>query len=159
MNKIIALFVCMLFLPIVGKAVASEELSVVLRSKFIYHGTEFETIVTESDLANSPKWKEEEAFPPLSPRVAVKNSSIYVRTVLNLESFILDSILINRIGPVGHWIYQVEYTPLADSGALDGFEFPIKILVLMNGKVLPPKILSASKEGNLAPLKSYDLPF
>ncbi len=121
---------------------------VVYRSFFNFNGVEYESIVTNSMFKKTPTWESNNKCTPLAPRRAMEISIKYLnKRFPNVDHWFLDKIsLVPLDGRTNLWIYIIQMTPLPEDGALSGRSFPVKLVILMNGKVVDfKKTTGASK--------------
>jgi hypothetical protein len=91
----------------------------------------------------APKWRDSDAFPPLSPRVAIAHGTDFIRLLLapELGEFTpkFSSCALERVaGPQGDWWHYMVtcYVPNPDSAAdWSAFDVP----VMLDGVIPTPK--------------------
>jgi len=85
-------------------------------------------------LASVPQWSKYEAFPPLSPRIAIANSRLFVQRLLTeVQPFdpLFSSVCLTSQSEheVGWWYYVVKwFVPDLEDIAIDWSEFSVPVL-------------------------------
>ncbi len=108
----------------------------------------FDFEVTREQLLKAPSWGVDQETPPLSPRRAERLAMTkFHQLVSDTKGWVLKQIGIEDMGDGLHWIYIVDYkAPIQDlAGSLiGGGEF--RVVVLMDGTVIEPKVLPMEPE-------------
>src|SRR5262245_41196782 len=102
-----------------------------------YHGgNRYDFNITSEDLNKTPIWSTDQDNPPLATRSALKMASQYIQKLLaNGERWAVHNV---ELVPMGeHWVYLVGFY----KGDRPGLFSPFRIVVLMNGEVVEPKVL------------------
>ncbi|PAW77430.1 MAG: hypothetical protein B9S32_11825 [Verrucomicrobia bacterium Tous-C9LFEB] len=116
-----------------------------LLAKSYVDGKVYVSTIKASDLKESPKWEGTEN-PPLS---AKKAESLAREKAMQLAKkkfadYVLESISINYLRTQNVWCYEVSYrNENFDLSKIQSGEIPLNsilILVLMNGRVIEPKM-------------------
>lgn len=112
---------------------------VVSHSLYSYaEGKKFDFEVTREQLMKAPVWKLQDDSPPLSPRKAEKAATTKFRKLLkDSKGWERDRISLEDMGDGVHWIYVIEFS---HHGNYDGLPPSLKIIVLMDGTIIEPKI-------------------
>lgn len=118
---------------------ASGENELIYRSFFNYNGIKYESLLTTSLLQEAPLWESNSKPPPLAPEQAMKIALDYVSIKFFDEKYWgLDKISLVSRNKDKRWIYIIEITPLPARWMASVAIYPVKIIVLMNGKVIEP---------------------
>lgn len=110
----------------------------------------YEAIVAESALVGVPVWSEEQNHPPLSPRAAMRAAEKYYATNFATNGpCLLNRVALEPVGTTGQWLYIVELSILSREGIALGPQLPLRIVVLLDGRVVGLRKLPGKKEGDL----------
>lgn len=103
-----------------------------------------ESRVTREQLLKTPVWRVQDDSPPLSPRqaddLATARFQKLVKDVTlskDTKFFMRDSISLVDMGDNLHWVYVVSFKW---TGAVFGPPPQVRIMVLMDGTVIEPKV-------------------
>jgi hypothetical protein len=103
-----------------------------------------ESRVTREQLLKTPVWRVQDDSPPLSPRradvLATARFQKLVKDVTRSKDtkyFMRDSISLVDMGDNLHWVYVVSFMW---TGAISGPAPQVRIMVLMDGTVIEPKV-------------------
>ena len=107
-----------------------------------YHdGKRFDAVVTGAQLDDSPAWTEDADCPPLSPREAISLAAAYLpKMIEGGESWRRDDVTLTEVGGGRKWVYSVQFHGHHPPGVFDGSVPAVRIIVLMNGRVVAPRI-------------------
>jgi hypothetical protein len=109
-------------------------------------GKRFTSTVTRDQLLKSPAWSLQDDLPPLSPRKADRLATAKFHELLkDTKDWRRDRISLEDMGDGIHWIYVVEFGYHGDIG---GLMIPYKILILMDGTVVEPKVSDEKKSAS-----------
>ena len=106
-----------------------------------YRGKDYDFCAPVKAIDQTPSWSEDEDFPPLSPRGAIRSAKGELsELVTDAENWTLREIELRGDPTKDKWIYIVSFggpgTPTG--GGADGAEF--RIMVLMDGKAVKPDV-------------------
>jgi hypothetical protein len=108
----------------------------------IHQGKRYDFAITEEVLSRTPPWRTDEEFPPLSPRKAEGLAREQLkRLVEEPESWTRTEIVLQHIEG-DRWVYVIEFMGDHPPGVIDGPVSTMKLVVLMNGTAVDPKISS-----------------
>lgn len=111
-----------------------------------FNGTNYRSLVLESDLVNQPKWKATDEYPPLSPRQAESAGKAKVHEMFpSTDAWKVNKISLMRVGDPGNWIYIVQLTSTQKPYAGGHFE-SIELVVLMDGRRIESKGEKATRK-------------
>ena len=105
-----------------------------------YDGKRYEFEVTDKEQAGCPKWDtEKDANPPLSAADALAKAKKFIATIKTKEglSWKFDDLALVKIDG---WIWRAHYHLINNNGITEGVWPEMNCLILMNGKVIQPKI-------------------
>ena len=122
------------------------ELSISVSGSGKADGKDFSFTVSASDVTKTPIWAPTAEHPPLSPRQALGIARNQLRTLVkDADDWPLHEIGLTDMGDHLHWIYMVyffrKYPPDVAVYGADHFYIP----VLMDGRVIKPKVRSLPK--------------
>jgi hypothetical protein len=114
-------------------------------SEYSLMGTNvWDSRVTREQLLKAPAWPTQDDSPPLSPRqadaLATAKFQKFVKEATRLKDtklFRRDSISLVDMGDGLHWVYVVSFEW---TGAIFGPPPQVRIMVLMDGTVIEPKV-------------------
>ena len=109
--------------------------------RFKFQNSEYSTSIFSGDLDKSVLWLPTQANPPLAVRSAMEFATKYVKSRFNdADGWYVDRTSLEPIRNKDEWIYVVEMNLLPKDDTLgSGVNFPFKVVVLMNGAVMPVK--------------------
>jgi len=108
-------------------------------------GRRFDFEVTREQLLRAPAWGADQDSPPLSPRKADRLAvAKFHQLVSNTNAWERKQIILENMGDGVHWIYIVEYTRVGET--LAGLSMPFRVVILMDGTVIEPKVLRTEPE-------------
>jgi hypothetical protein len=141
---VVLLFAC-------EKATPEENLlpqSVAVRRHTRFKGDEYEILVYGKQLIESPSWRPDADYPPLSPRKAQALAQEFAQKQWIVGDWRLRSIVLENVG-FEKWIYVIRITQPKENdftqlpkqtGAMEtGVYLPVEIVVLMDGTVPPAR--------------------
>jgi hypothetical protein len=132
MRAIIAIIIFVFAVHVRAELVASCSISSYAERK------RFDFEVTREQLLKTPLWRLKKDSPPLSPRKADKAATTKLRKLLkDTKGWERDRICLQDMGDGIHWIYVIEFS---QRGIYGGLPPDLKIIVLMDGTVIEPKI-------------------
>lgn len=110
-------------------------------------GKYYEATATFDDLERTPTWNPAlNPLPPLSPGEALRRALEAMKSQFpSAANWPVHGIALNwSVGP-NHWYYVVEFVPSGAANQTDGIQSTVRMLVLMNGKPIPPKPFRGSE--------------
>ncbi len=114
----------------------------VLRTSSRFGTNEYSCVVTQEDLANCPKWAETDEWPPLSPKKAIQAATGAMKGLVEgVKNWSPERITLRRAGSVGNWVYVVTMASIFPPDAAFGQAQSIEVVVLLDGKVVKPKVV------------------
>lgn len=97
--------------------------------------------IYEDDLARTPAWPSNEEFPPLSPRKAETAARDQLRKLVEQpEKWSRRAIELRPMSDGDKWVYVVHFNGFHPPGVLDGAVPQMRLIVLMDGRAIEPKI-------------------
>jgi hypothetical protein len=103
-----------------------------------------ESFVTQERVSKTPVWRLQQDSPPIQPRTAETRATAQFHKLLkdavlikDTEGWELKTITLESPWGDLHWIYIVEFGP---HNPQLGFQYTLKIIVLMDGTVVEPKV-------------------
>ena len=97
--------------------------------------------IFEDDLSRTPPWRTEEEFPPLSPRKAEASARDQLKKLVEQsERWNRRSIALHQMTGGDKWVYVIHFSGFHPRGVIDGPVPEMKLVVLMNGQVIDPRI-------------------
>ena len=98
--------------------------------------------ITDEELKNYPLWFPDQDTPPLAPRKAVSSAREVLKTLVrDADKWKLQEIGLVPIGSgESKWVYTVQFHPPLPPEGIDGRIPNLKLVVLMNGTAVKPKI-------------------
>jgi hypothetical protein len=101
-------------------------------------GKRFDFEVTGERVLKTPAWKADADAPPLPPRKADQLATAKFRQLIpDAKNWKRERIALEDAGDGLHWIYIVEFR---QSGTFNGVPPFLKVIVLMDGTVVEPRI-------------------
>jgi hypothetical protein len=93
-----------------------------------YHsGNRFDFEINAERLSKSPVWSEDQEWPPLTARAALKIAKAQLHRLFDdADRWTNRGLHMARLGD--HWVYLVEFNEPPPPGALDHFSSPFKYL-------------------------------
>jgi hypothetical protein len=111
-------------------------------------GGEYASAITREMRNSSPAWADTEPNPPLSARKAMRLAEAALRAASKKEiDPVLERSLVGvRLIPLDgkKWCWEVSYEWHRRVGSETGTAYSFRVLVLMNGKVVQPKIRASA---------------
>ncbi len=103
-------------------------------------GKRYDFEVYEDDLAQTPSWQTDDEFPPLSPRKAEKLAKSQLKELVEQpDKWRRGAIALHQMSGGDKWVYIVHFSGFHPPGVIDGAVPMMRIVVLMNGRVIKPK--------------------
>jgi len=104
-------------------------------------GRRYDFGIYEDELSRTPPWRTEEEFPPLSPRKAEASAREQLeKLVEQSERWNRRSIALHQMSGGDKWVYVIHFSGFHPRGVIDGLVPEMKLVVLMNGQVVRPRI-------------------
>ncbi len=103
---------------------------------------QFKVKVTREALEKSPAWKDDAENPPLSARKAIKLANETKESLVkDSEQYVwkLRSVSLEPAGE-GRWYWLVNYEAHVRRGGSTGIPPNLRLVVLMDGKVIKPEV-------------------
>ena len=137
--RIIVITILLLFYTHISRAVDTSDYM-----WFSYIGTnQYAFVASQIDIDLTPVWRETDDQPPLSPRIALKLAKVRLsKLVPDSEHWRLNDIALSplRLPDDGRWVYLVRFYPPRPPGKSEGFQFDMRIPVLMSGVAIEPRV-------------------
>jgi hypothetical protein len=109
-------------------------------------GKRYDFDVHHKDLAQTPPWRTEDEFPPLSPRSAEMSARAQLKElVTEPERWNRGAIALHQLRGGDRWIYIVHFSGFHPPGVVDGAVPQMRLVVLMDGRVIKPRITPHGK--------------
>jgi hypothetical protein len=110
-----------------------------------YKGNRYEVNVTQEMLNKTPSWSVTEAHPPLPARRALALAAAYLpRLVEDAGKWRQDEVTLRKIASGDKWVYIVKFTGPHPPNVVDGPVPTMRVIVLMNGDIVP-RVLSKDR--------------
>ena len=110
-------------------------------------GKRFDFQVYEDELARTPAWRADEEFPPLSPRKADASASDRLeKLVEQADRWRRKAIELHQMKGNDRWVYVVHFTGFHPPGVFDGMVPKMRVVVLMDGRAIEPRVSPWGKE-------------
>ena len=91
--------------------------------------------LTQGQIAETPKWKEDQPNPPLAPRRAMAVARTYLTKLLPQSGeWPIDKLTLQQVGDRDHWAYLVSFRP-DDPRVVYSPLYWFTIVVRMDGQV------------------------
>ena len=102
------------------------------------NGQRWDFVVSHQDVENSPRWRDVDDTPPLSPRAAIRSArSLLSRLMKDGDQWSVGSVNLRPIDFPSSWIWVVDFqqpSPRPNGGLLT----TMSVVVLMNGRAVVP---------------------
>ena len=126
-----------LFLKLLEVGVSAQLLTqnkgkILISTRFSVGATNYVSTVYESDLKNTPPWKEAQECPPLCPRKAIEASERMAGKLFPEVPMAMAQVVLKPVGSENKWVYEVGFHTGEERGS------QIILLVIMNGDVIVP---------------------
>jgi hypothetical protein len=109
-------------------------------------GKRYDFDVYQNDLAQTPPWRAEDEYPPLSPRRAEMSARAQLKElVTEPERWNRGAIALHQLSGGDRWIYVVHFSGFHPPGVHDGAVPQMRLVVLMNGHVIKPRVTPHGK--------------
>jgi hypothetical protein len=106
-------------------------------------GKAFYIAIRDEDLVKSPQWKAEAPNPPLSPKAAMASADRLMVALVKgskLGRWCCVSATLSPARLVDRWFWDVRYEPETPRRESTGIETHLRLIVLMDGRVLSPTV-------------------
>ena len=101
-------------------------------------GKKFVSTVTGERVLKTPVWRVDADSPPLAPRKAEHLATAkFQQLISDTKDWKLQGITLEDAGDGLHWVYVIQFT---QAGTWSGPAPFLKVIVLMDGTVVEPKI-------------------
>jgi hypothetical protein len=113
---------------------------------------DYETVITDHMLQDTPQWPDADDNPPVSARKAIALSAAVVQRLVKTPDdwqLRLDGLTLSQSGNRWYWRAQYEWFPRG--GGLSGLPPHFDVIVLMNGKAVEPTLVK--KASNISERK------
>jgi hypothetical protein len=109
-------------------------------------GKRYDFNVHQKDLAQTPPWRTEDEFPPLSPRSAEMLARAQLKAlVTEPERWNRGAIALHQLSGGDRWIYVVHFSGFHPPGVGDGAVPQMRVVVLMDGRAIKPQVTPHGK--------------
>jgi hypothetical protein len=109
-------------------------------------GKRYDFDVYQEDLARTPAWRIDDEFPPLPPRRAETSARAQLKElVTESERWNRGAIALHQMSGGDRWIYVVHFSGFHPPGRVDGAVPQMRLVVLMDGRVIKPGVTPHGK--------------
>jgi hypothetical protein len=109
-------------------------------------GKRYDFDVYQKDLTLAPAWRTEDEFPPLSPRRAEMSARAQLKElVAEPERWSRGAIALHQLSGGDRWVYLVHFSGFHPPGVIDGAVPQMRLVVLMDGHVIKPRVTPHGK--------------
>jgi hypothetical protein len=109
-------------------------------------GKRYDFDVYQKDIVETPRWRMEDAFPPLSPRRAEMLARAQLKElVTEPERWNRGAIALHQLSGGDRWVYVVHFSGFHPPGVIDGAVPQMRLVVLMDGHVIKPRVTPHGK--------------
>lgn len=145
----IAVFAVAMCLALIAQATERHHMVATFSSYDFSQGKRYDFEVYEDDLALTPSWRADEEFPPLSPRKAEASARGQLKKLIEQsERWTRGGIALEQMSGGDKWVYIVYFSGFHPPGVIDGMVPQMRLVVLMNGRVIEPRISPYGKGDN-----------